>query len=130
MYGVCFLVELSKHFLLHIISAPTLRAVIAELNKVVCKAHAIGIQLGVPFNKLKLFKTLPTDEIFPTIIDYWLEGNTDVEVTWNSIVAVLKSDPVDEIGLADRIQQKFCQPKGTLLWGAILVNRSLVHTLR
>ena len=97
-----------------IISDPTLRAVITELNRVESKSHAIGIQLGLPFGKLKSFKALPTDEIFPAIVDYWLEGNTDVEVSWNSIVAVLKSDPIDEVGLADRIHRKFCQPEGTL----------------
>ena len=79
-----------------------------------CKSHAIGIQLGVPFNKLKSFKMLPNDENFSSIIDYWLEGNTDVEVTWNSIVTVLKSDSVDEVRLANRIHQKFCQPDESL----------------
>ena len=90
--------------------------VIEELNKVVHKAHAIGIQLGIPMPILRQFKMLPTGEIFPEIVDYWLQGNTDVEISWNSIVTVLKSGHVDEIGLADRIHQEFCQPEGTYIY--------------
>ena len=102
-------------------SAPTLRAVIAELNEVAHKAHAIGIQLGILMPKLKQFKMLPTDEIFPEIVNYWLEDNTVVEVSWNSIVAVLESKSVDEGGLANRIKKKFCQPEGSL--GIIMYNK-------
>ena len=99
-----------------IFTAPTLKTVIEELNDVVCKSNAIGIQLGVPFSKLKSFEfeALSNDEKFTSIVDYWLRDNTNVKVTWNSIVAVLKSVSVDEVVLANRIHKKFCQPEESL----------------
>ena len=107
-YSVLLLADVISH------AAPTLKTVVEELNKVSCKTYAIGIQLGIPFDKLQSFKMLPSDEIFPAIVNYWLEDNTDVEVTWNSIVAVLKSDSVDEVGHANRIHKKFCQSEENL----------------
>ena len=77
-----------------------------DLGTVKHKWKCIGVQLGIPHHKIKEFET--EHEPFMASIDYWLRGNVeDVPVTWQSIVAALKSTLVGEPGLAKRISKKY-----------------------
>ena len=40
-------------------------------------------------------------------LNYWLDGNTDVPITWGSIVEVLASHHVEEYVLAEILREKF-----------------------
>ena len=53
-----------------------------------------------------------------TAMNYWLEGNLKevkgaVSVSWNSLVAALKSDHVGLPAIADKISKKYCQKEGS-----------------
>ena len=81
------------------------------MSVVLYKISKIGIQLGIPYNKLKEFEK--EDDPLAAVIDYWLRGNVEgVPVNWKSIVDVLKSSHVDENGLAKRIALKYCSDRG------------------
>lgn len=90
-----------------------MKTVTDELSTVASKSHAIGVQLGVPYDKLQAFKSRnETGEMFlAAIVNYWLKGNSKVPISWNSIVDALKSDFIGEVGLAKEIYMKYCQPK-------------------
>lgn len=82
-----------------------LKTVCKELTTVEYRWYDIGIQLGVPIHKLKLFET---QRGLSEIVDYWLRGNIeDASISWDFIATTLKS--VDESGLAKEICKKYCQ---------------------
>ena len=91
-----------------------LRAICNELGRIKHKYFEIGIQLGIPRNKLLEF----TKDPLSAAMDYWLRGNamdTPVPISWTSIVTALKSPHVDEGGLADAISKKYCQEENQQL---------------
>lgn len=73
----------------------------------------IGIQLGIDLSELRCFEmshTVPNPLFLLTdVLSYWINEHTDVPVTWESLVIVLKSASVDEKVLAGKIQSKYCQ---------------------
>ena len=80
-----------------------------ELGEIDHKWFKIGVQLGVPHGKLKGFEK----EVDPlsAVINFWLSDNvedTEVPVSWRSVVAALKSSYVGETGLANSINSKYC----------------------
>ena len=88
------------------LASPTLKSVCNELGAVRHKAYDIGIQLGVPRNKIEEFKQ--QGDILPAAVDYWLSGNVpDVPITWESVVEALESDYVGEPGCASKIRAKY-----------------------
>ena len=87
-----------------------LRIICNVLGSIKSKWLVIGVQLGIPRNKLEEFKK--EDDPLSAVIDYWLKRNVResvVPISWQSIVAALKSVYVDESGLADEINKKYCQ---------------------
>ena len=79
-----------------------LKTICDELTSVTSKSCQIGVHLGVPVDKLKLFEK-DTDPL-SSVITYWLcEG---VAISWMSLVDALES--VDEKGLAEIIRKKYC----------------------
>ena len=44
-------------------------------------------------------------------LDYWLNGNSDVPITWGSVVAVLESPDVKENLLAEKLRKKWTTSK-------------------
>ncbi len=82
-----------------------------ELSILSGKRTEIGIQLGIPLYKLKEFEK-EGDPLAATI-DYWLKGNTGDAVprSWESVVAALRSHHVGELGLANKIEEKYCSEK-------------------
>ncbi len=45
------------------------------------------------------------------VIDYWEKGNVanSPPFCWKSIVDILKTEHVDELGLSGRIKEKYCR---------------------
>ena len=81
------------------------------------KWFRIGIQLGIKGSKLETFEHNHHSSTFRCLtatVSYWLEGNTNVPISWESVVTVLNDRSVDESGLAKQIQEKYCPKKGTL----------------
>ena len=75
----------------------------------------MGIQLGIKGSKLKTFEEnySSTFRCLMETVSYWSDGNTNVPVSWESVVTVLNDRSVDESGLAKQIQEKYCPKKGT-----------------
>ena len=74
------------------------------------KWFEIGIQLGVPRNILKQFKS--EDDPLSASVDYWLKGNvveSAVPISYQSLVTALKSKHVGEPALAEETSKKYCQ---------------------
>ena len=79
-----------------------------ELGSVMAKWYPIGVQLGISGAKLHEIETdYPTaNRCFSEVINFWIEGNTQVAVTWKLLVEVLESPFVNEKGLAKRLREK------------------------
>ena len=72
------------------------------------KWFQIGVQLGVSESKLRQIESdyHTLDRRFSEMISFWLNGNTQVPVTWISLVEVLDSCFVNEKGLANQLREK------------------------
>ena len=86
-----------------------LRSVTNELGSVMDKWFQIGVQLGLSETKLHQIESdhRTADRCFSEVIIFWLKGNTQVAVTWKSLVEVLESSFVNERGLAKRLREKY-----------------------
>ncbi len=86
-----------------------MRSICNALARIKIKWYEIGIQLGIPRNKLLEFKK--EDDPLSAVVDYCLRGNVESvdPISWKSIVAALKSEYVGEPGLAEQISKKHCQ---------------------
>jgi hypothetical protein len=85
-----------------------LKDVCDELGVIKYKWFEFGVQLGIPYNKLKEFET--ERDPLSAVIDYWLRGNVEpVPTTWEPITKALESSHVGETGLARRIRIKHCE---------------------
>ena len=86
--------------------------------------------MGIPRNKLLEFQGSP--DPLAAVIDYWLRGNVTEPISWDTIVTALRSHYVSEAGLAEEINQKYCQQKGTKLFFlmAAVLDNDLQHLLR
>ena len=65
----------------------------------------ICIQLNISNKKLHDFEKF--DDPFTECLDYWLNGNTDVPITWGSVVTALESPHVNCNFLAERLREKW-----------------------
>lgn len=91
----------------------TLRNLVNELIQVQTKWCEIGVQFGIEYHRLKAIKQESSGSevhMFIEVIYRWLQGNTDVPLSWESVVKALKTPSVDEKGLADQLHKKYCQP--------------------
>ena len=85
-----------------------LRTICMELGEVAHKWFKIGVQLGVSRGKLKEFEK--EADPLSAVIDYLLNGNIEgVPVSWWYVVESLKTNYVDEPGLANKMSKKYCQ---------------------
>ena len=95
-----------------------LRILCDELSILKHKYYQIGVQLGISYDKLKEFAK--EDDPLAASVDYWLKGNAKegIPCCWQSIVDVLKSSHVDEHGIAEKIDKKYCirLEKGVSWW--------------
>jgi hypothetical protein len=85
-----------------------LRTITNELGSVIDKWFQIGIQLGLSEFKLRQIRAdcHTVHMCFTEVISFWLNGNTKVAVSWESLVEVLESSFVDEKGLASSLREK------------------------
>ena len=79
-----------------------------ELCSVIDKWFQIGVQLGLDETKLNQIEAdhHNVDRRFSEVINFWLNGNTQVTVSWKSLVEVLESPFVNKKGLASRLREK------------------------
>ena len=85
----------------------SLNTVCEKLATVREKIHSIGVQMGVEPYKIREFKLQP--DPMCELIENWLKGNVGtVTPSWQSLVDVLKSDHVGEIGLGNKIFEECC----------------------
>ena len=90
-----------------------LRTICSALGSIKTKWFEVGIQLGIPRNKLLEFKE--EHDPLSAVVDYWIRGNvteSDVPISWPSIVEALKSEYVGEPGLAEQISKKYYPKEG------------------
>lgn len=79
-----------------------------DLERVKHKWNSIGVQLKIPYYKLREFES--QRDSLTEVVNYWMCGNVeDVPVNWESLVAVLKTPQVGERGLAKEIQEKYSE---------------------
>lgn len=81
------------------------------LSPVESKWYEIGVQLGIHPSKLQTFELdyRNCGRKFSETLVFWLGGNTDISVTWESIVNALNSPSVNEKGLALKVRDTFYQ---------------------
>lgn len=78
-----------------------------ELDSIEGLWFKFGIQLGISRDVLKKFKK--DDDPLSAVIDYRLEGeNGKVPFSWKYIVVALRTNHVEEAGLAKQISIKYC----------------------
>ena len=89
-------------------AALDLRSITNEFGSVIDKWFQIGVQLGINESKLRQIESdyHTLDRRFSEMISFWLNGNTQVPVTWMSLVQVLESRFVSEKGLANQLREK------------------------
>ena len=110
-----FYVLVSYQILMHIylrfsfFLALDLRKVINELDSVVSKWFQIGIQLGVSESRLHQIEAdhRTSDRCLSEVIIFWLNGNTNADITWESLITALEASGVNEKGLAKSLIQKY-----------------------
>ena len=85
--------------------APSLKTLLNELVPVRHMWRKICIQLNIPWNKLLEFEKF--EDPFTECLDYWLDGNTDVPITWGSVVAALESPDISQNLIAERLRKKW-----------------------
>ena len=72
------------------------------------KWYQIGVQLGVSEANLRQIEANyhTVDRCFSEMISFWLSGNTQVAVTWMSLIEGLESPLVNKVGLANKLREK------------------------
>lgn len=92
-----------------LVLALDLRNVINELGSTVSKWFQIGIQLGVSETRLHQIEAdhRTADRCLSEVIIFWLNGNTNADVSWESLIGALKASVVSEKGLAKSLIQKY-----------------------
>ena len=84
------------------------RSICNELGIVKFKWFEIGIQIGIPRNKLMEFQK--EDDPMAAGVDYWMNGNVEnASLSWRSIAKALRHRRVKESMLAQQIEDKYCQ---------------------
>ena len=85
-----------------------LRSITNELGSVIDKWYEIGVQLGINEAKLRQIEadSRTVSRCFSEVISFWLNGNTQVAVSWNSLIDILESPFVNEKGLANKLREK------------------------
>lgn len=68
-----------------------------------------GVQLKVPGCQLEKFKENPPQPqvSLQRVINFWLEGKTTTDISWDSIICALESDSVNEKKISLDVQRQF-----------------------
>ena len=86
-------------------TALTLKAAINALHSVCDKWYKIGVQLEVPITDLKSIAQDSLDPLCDTIY-CWMRNTPSP--SWRHLVDVLKAPGVDESGLGEELEKKYC----------------------
>ena len=91
-----------------------------ELSPAKDKWHEIGVQLKIELSQLSAIEDMypyNIDRRLSKMLSFWLDGNTDAPICWESILKCLRAATVNKRGLAEELQQKYCQQleEGTAL---------------
>ena len=88
--------------------------VLEELGSVAEKWFEIGTQLNVPQSQLRQFEQHHSNKaptrLLNEVIYYWIKNGENV--SWECIITALKSDYIQERGLAEKLTKKFIQSNG------------------
>ena len=99
--------------------SPTMDQLMTELVEVSSSWELVGIQLLVPYWKLGIIKREnrgQCKECLMKVLEYWRKhAGTKNLFSWETIVTVLKSQPIGNIGLAEDIEQKYTSTKRQLI---------------
>ena len=73
------------------------------------KWRPVAIQLGLTMEEIRTIQKDEDDSFarFMAVLDSW-QRSLRKPYTWNTLVTALKSASVDELKLAERLQQQFC----------------------
>ena len=83
-------------------STLTLAAFMTHIaSQIPTKWETFGILLGIPFHELKAF---PPNNSFAHVFDWWQKRGRP-EVSWETVVRVLESPPLEEMTLALRVRE-------------------------
>ena len=95
-------------FSMNTTTALDLWSITNELGSVIDKWFRIGVQLRLSEAKLRQIEAdhRTVDRYFSEVISFWFNGNTQVAVSWKSLIEVLESPFVDEKGLAKKLREK------------------------
>ena len=95
-------------FFMNTTTALDLWSITNELGSVIDKWFQIGVQLRLSKAKLGQIEAdhHTVDRCFSEVISFCFNGNTQVAVSWKSLVEVLESPFVDEKGLAKKLREK------------------------
>ena len=77
------------------------------VSKIPHKWRAVGIQLGVPVNKLHQISTeenINCQNCFRRVFSEWLSQNCDR--SWSKVLQVLRTDAVGEVRLATELTER------------------------
>ena len=80
-----------------------------ELSPAKDKWHEIGVQLQIELSHLSDIedKYSMNERRLTEMLGYWLDGNTDVPICWESILKCLRAATVNKRGLAQELKQKY-----------------------
>ena len=82
-----------------------------EIHESQKHAYYVGLELGLPSEKLRNIKTRSADdrEILLHVTEEFLE-RIEPRPTWSAIANALRSPLVGMTELAEKIEQKYCPP--------------------
>ena len=110
--GILYMHNIYLHvnyiFFMNTTTALDLWSITNELGSVIDKWFEIGVQLRLSEAKLRQIEAdhHTVNRYFSEVISFWFNGNTQVAVSWKSLVEVLESPFVDEKGLAKKLREK------------------------
>ena len=88
-----------------------LKLVNGALFEVRAKWRRIGLELELApgtLDAIEQAKANPSDRLEAVLVD-WLRGAT-AATTWKQLIDALRSAPVGEIQLAEKLELKYCSP--------------------
>ena len=86
---------------------PKKHDLVEQLAGIKDKWYSLGTMLGVDDADLRGLRhsNLPDDVRLSDTLQYWMDTKPSL-VTWGTILKVLRSDYIDQPGLADKIQHR------------------------
>ena len=97
-----------------------LRLLHRELHQVSHMWYSLGVQLEIPIGTLKRIK-LENNQITECLLEMltvWLQC-ANPPPTWNALIEVLESSPMDERLLAQQLRDKYCPKREGGVTGAL-----------